>query len=63
MSSVNALVYYQDDWTNNGNSALIFDDVNAPFDPDCVVAFGNPSHNTHHSSTVISPNFVLSCKH
>jgi len=63
ITSANALVYYQDDWTDNGNSALIFDDVNAPFDVNCLTALGNKYHNIHLNSTVVSPNFILSCKH
>lgn len=63
VSSANALVYYQDDWTSNGNCALMFDDANAPFDPNCLTALGNKYHNIHLNSTVVAPNFILTCKH
>ncbi len=35
------------------------DDVNAPFDPNCLVSFGNSAHNANINATVVSPNFVL----
>jgi hypothetical protein len=60
---VNAVMYYEQDWINNGNSALVFDETNAPFDVNCLTALGNSAHNIHLNSTVISPNFILSCKH
>jgi hypothetical protein len=63
LSPVNALVYYQQDWTNNGNHALFLDSYNAPFDLNCLVALGSPTHGDYRSATIISPNFVLSCKH
>jgi hypothetical protein len=63
ISSANALVYYQQDWINNGNQALFLDDSIAPFEPNCIVALANPTHGEFRTATVISPNFLLSCKH
>ncbi len=63
VSSTNALVYYQQDWSNNGGHGLYLDNNNAPFDPDALTSLGNSAHNVNISSTVISSNFVISCKH
>ena len=62
-SLAHALVYYQKDWTHNGSRALVLDDAEAPFSPNCLVAFGDSRYDQYRSVTVISPNFALSCKH
>jgi hypothetical protein len=59
ISSANALIYYQQDWASNGNHALLLGGSNAPFDPNCIISFGNINHGEYVNSTIVSPNYAI----